>query len=177
MSCRGSCANHLSHPGILVVKAAEKWNGHDVSNCLYGMTRWSVLLEREMSTSAIAMITVTSENPLEMRFAEDHDVVKAFSPDRADEPFGMSVLPTRAGRGWSVPDTHCLDPFSHDGAGGGVAGHPAQCMLGCEAAGGDPGRTDGEKSFARENRRLAAIVFVDVVEGGPYYNIRLIPSQ
>jgi hypothetical protein len=28
-----------------------------------------------------------------MPFAKDHDVIEAFPPDRADEPFTVSVLP------------------------------------------------------------------------------------
>ena len=39
-----------------------------------------------------------------MGLAQDHGMIQAFSPDRADEPFDMSVLPGRAGRSWSVPD-------------------------------------------------------------------------
>ena len=41
-----------------------------------------------------------------MRFAQDHDVVQAISPDRADEAFDVPILPGRAGRRWSVPDAH-----------------------------------------------------------------------
>jgi hypothetical protein len=37
-----------------------------------------------------------------MGLAQDQDMVEAFSPDRADEPFYVSVLPGRAGRGWLV---------------------------------------------------------------------------
>jgi hypothetical protein len=33
------------------------------------------------------------EDPTQMGLAQDQDVVQAFSPDRADEPFGVSVLP------------------------------------------------------------------------------------
>ena len=33
----------------------------------------------------------------EMPFAKDHDVVEAFPPDRADEPFTVSILPGERG--------------------------------------------------------------------------------
>ena len=46
----------------------------------------------------------------EMPFAKDHDVVKAFPPDRADEPFTISVLPGRTRSGWPVPDAHRPEP-------------------------------------------------------------------
>jgi hypothetical protein len=55
-----------------------------------------------------------------MGLAQDQEMVQAFSPDRADEPFYVSVLPGRAGRGWSVADAHRRDPLSDDGAVGAV---------------------------------------------------------
>jgi hypothetical protein len=41
-----------------------------------------------------------------MRFAQDHDMVQALSPDRADESFDVSILPGRSRRSWSVPNAH-----------------------------------------------------------------------
>ena len=36
------------------------------------------------------------QNLAQMLFANDHDVIKAFSSDRADQTFAMSILPRRA---------------------------------------------------------------------------------
>ena len=33
------------------------------------------------------------EDPARMDFVQDHDVIQALPADRADQPFGMSVLP------------------------------------------------------------------------------------
>ena len=41
-----------------------------------------------------------------MPFAKDHNVVEAFPPDRADEPFTVSVLPRRPWGSWSIPNAH-----------------------------------------------------------------------
>jgi len=41
-----------------------------------------------------------------MPFAGDDDMVETFPPDRADQPFRMSVLPWRAWRGWPVSNIH-----------------------------------------------------------------------
>ena len=65
-----------------------------------------VLAEREMGAGTIVIVSVSPENPTKMRFGQDYDMVQAFSPDRADEPFNVSVLPGRARRSWSVPDAH-----------------------------------------------------------------------
>ena len=43
-----------------------------------------------------------------MPIAQDHDMIQAFSPGRADESFDVSVRPERAGRSWSAPDAHRL---------------------------------------------------------------------
>jgi len=36
---------------------------------------------------------ISRQGPAQMRFAEHHDMVKALTPDRADEPLYMAVLP------------------------------------------------------------------------------------
>jgi hypothetical protein len=42
-----------------------------------------------------------------MPLSNDHDVIEAFSSDRADQAFAASVLPWRAGRsGWFVANAH-----------------------------------------------------------------------
>jgi hypothetical protein len=59
-----------------------------------------------MGAGAIVVVGVGPEAPAKMRRAQDYDMVQAFAPNRADEPFDVSVLPGRAGRNWSVPDAH-----------------------------------------------------------------------
>ena|ERR1700731_3616164 len=44
-----------------------------------------------------------------MPLAEDDDMVKAFPPDRANQPFRMPILPWRAGRGWPVTNAHGIE--------------------------------------------------------------------
>jgi len=46
-----------------------------------------------MDTDAIVIVGIGSEDLAQMGFAWDQDMVQAFSPDRADEAFGVSVLP------------------------------------------------------------------------------------
>jgi hypothetical protein len=66
-----------------------------------------------------------------MRFAQDHDMIQAFSPDRADEPFDVSVLPGRAGRSWSIADAHGSHPAGDGGAVGTiiVANDVSRCLI------------------------------------------------
>ena len=45
-----------------------------------------------------------------MSLAEDDDMIKAFPPDRADQPFSMSVPPWRLRRGWPVTNAYGMKP-------------------------------------------------------------------
>src|SRR5258708_7464410 len=74
-----------------------------------------------MGTDTIVIVSVGPQDPAKMRFAQDHDVIQAFSADRADEAFNVSVLPRRLGCGWSIPDAHRSDPATDDGAVGAVS--------------------------------------------------------
>ena len=89
-----------------MVKPTEDWDGHDRSSRLDRTAERGVLRESEMGAGAIVVVGVGPEDSAKMRLAQDHDMIQAFAPDRADEPFNVSVLPGRAGRSWSVPDAY-----------------------------------------------------------------------
>jgi hypothetical protein len=57
-------------------------------------------------SSAVVVFQVTKQNVAQMALANDHDVIKAFSSDRADQSFAMSILPRRAWGGWFVANAH-----------------------------------------------------------------------
>jgi hypothetical protein len=42
-------------------------------------------------------------------FSEDHAMIDAFPSDRADQPFGIGILPWRPRRSWSITNTHGAD--------------------------------------------------------------------
>ena len=41
---------------------------------------------------------------MQVRFTQDQHMIQALSPDRADQPLGVPVLPGRPRRRWSIPD-------------------------------------------------------------------------
>ena len=63
------------------MQATENRDGHDLSNRADGTAERGVLLEREMGTAAIAIVSVGPKDPAKVRFSQNHDVVQAFSPD------------------------------------------------------------------------------------------------
>ena len=75
------------------MESTEKGDGRERSSDLHGTAKRGVLSECKMGTGAIVIVGVGSEDPVQMSLAQDQDMVQAFSPDRADEPFSVSVLP------------------------------------------------------------------------------------
>ena len=75
------------------MESAEEWDCCEYPNRLHGTTKRGVLFERKMGTDAIVIVGIGSEDLAQMGLAQDQDMVQAFSPDRADEPFSVSVLP------------------------------------------------------------------------------------
>jgi hypothetical protein len=45
-----------------------------------------------MGTGAIVVVGIGPEDLAKVRFAHDHDTIQAFSPDRADEPFNITII-------------------------------------------------------------------------------------
>jgi hypothetical protein len=88
------------------MKPTEEWDGHDRSSRLDRAAQRGVLRESEMGAGAIVVVGVGAEDPAQVRVAQDHDMVQALSPERADQPFDVPILPGRPRCGWSIPNSH-----------------------------------------------------------------------
>src|SRR3984893_10343294 len=69
-----------------------------------------------MSSDAVAIVRIGSQDSAQMRLAQDNDVVHTLTPDRSDQPFDNAMLP---GRGWCgrlVPDAHGAQSARDDAA-------------------------------------------------------------
>jgi len=84
-------------------------------------TERRVLDQRSVSSEFVVIVSVLGQDPAQVRFAQDHDMIKAVSSDRADEPFDMSILPGRSRRRWSVADAHSSQTSHYGMAIGGVS--------------------------------------------------------
>src|SRR5215475_1182824 len=51
-----------------------------------------------MRSGGVVVVDIARQHMPQMSLANHHDVVEAFSADRADQSFRISVLPGRAGR-------------------------------------------------------------------------------
>jgi hypothetical protein len=65
-----------------------------------------------MRAYLIGIVGVGFQDPTQMHLAQDNDVVRTFTPDRADQPFGKTVLlgRGRCGRFPSHGKTRCRRP-------------------------------------------------------------------
>src|SRR5882672_6310969 len=59
-----------------------------------------------MRAYLIIIFQVRQQYVTEVPLSEHNNVVKAFPSDRADQPFGVSILPRGAWRRWSVANAH-----------------------------------------------------------------------
>jgi hypothetical protein len=71
---------------------------------------WRILVQGKVCSRAVVIGHIRNEEVTQMPLAEDDDMVETFPPDRADQPFRMSVLPWRAWRGWPIPNAHGAKP-------------------------------------------------------------------
>ena len=80
-----------------------------------------ILGQGPVGSQRIVVVCIASQDAAQVHFAEDHDVVQALSPDRADEAFDVPILPRRPWRRWSVPDAHRRKASRHGMAVRGVS--------------------------------------------------------
>lgn len=59
-----------------------------------------------MHAGPVVVTRVGRKDPTQMSFAEDDDVIEAFSADRADQPFRMPILPGRTGSRRMISNAH-----------------------------------------------------------------------
>src|SRR3954462_14173922 len=63
-----------------------------------------------MRSCNIVILRTRTKRMAQVSLAKDNEVIKALASDRADQPFGMAVLPRRSRCCWSVTNTHGTKP-------------------------------------------------------------------
>ena len=78
-----------------MVQPADLRDGDDFSDLarLYRPLLRAILVQGKMRPGAVIVINVRRKHPAQMVLVEDDQVVQAFSPDRADDPLNVGVLP------------------------------------------------------------------------------------
>ena len=78
-----------------MVQAADFWNLDDLARGgkLDGRGVRCVLIQREMGARLMVIHEVTGQDPTQMSFAEDKNVVETLAADRTDQALGEGILP------------------------------------------------------------------------------------
>jgi hypothetical protein len=76
-----------------MMKSTEDRPSSDFTEPLNGTKKRYVLGECKMRPDIVVIVAVSPEDPAQMGFAEDDDVIETFPADRADQPLRMLVLP------------------------------------------------------------------------------------
>ena len=76
-----------------MMKSTEDRPSSDFTEPLNGTKKRYVLGDGKMRPDIVVIVAVSPEDPAQMGFAEDHDVIKAFPADRTDQSLRMPVLP------------------------------------------------------------------------------------
>jgi hypothetical protein len=76
-----------------MMKSTEVGLCKDVSERLDWARTRRILCQSEMRPDLVVVSSIGFEDPAQVAFAQDHDMIQALPTDRADHPFHMSVLP------------------------------------------------------------------------------------
>jgi hypothetical protein len=67
-----------------MVQAAENWMNSELAEALDRPMRWRFFAQRQMRPELVVVACVGAQDPAQMGFAENDDVIEAFTADRAD---------------------------------------------------------------------------------------------
>ena len=76
-----------------MMEAAEPTDRYDTPVCLRWSVERSILVQRKMRAETIVVGQVIGQQIAKVSFSQHHDMIEALAPDRANQPFNMTVLP------------------------------------------------------------------------------------
>ena len=86
------CPCRKLDPAVLLMQATEDWPRNELTKPLDRSISRRVLAQGQVRSEPVVVGSVGFEDPAQMVFAQDHDVIQALPTDRTDQPFRMSIL-------------------------------------------------------------------------------------
>ena len=82
-------------PFVAVMQAADLRESDHLSDPAWHAGAWvgAILGERKMGACSMAILEVGRQDPAQMAFVEDHNVIQMLTTDRAYDPLDIGVLP------------------------------------------------------------------------------------
>ena len=84
---------------ISMMQTAELRDLDDLSGTRDLPRKWTLLIEAQMCPRLVVVSEIRSQRSLEMPGVQDHEMVQAVSSYRADQAFGVGILPGTLGCG------------------------------------------------------------------------------
>src|SRR5262249_711857 len=88
----------------------------DDSGTLNGTKGRCIFVQRPVRSDVVVIASIGSQDPAQMGFAPDDEMIETLAPDRSDQPFSEAILPRRRRCDGLVPDTHGTQTAGDDGA-------------------------------------------------------------
>ena len=105
-----ACPYRKSNPNVLVMQPAEMRLCEDPADTLSLAWNRRVLVQRQMRAGLVVICHVRSQQVPKVTLAKNNNMVEYLSPDRANQPFSIGVLPWRSRCRWSVTNAHRAKP-------------------------------------------------------------------
>jgi hypothetical protein len=87
------CIPKTLNPEVVVMKSAQDGNRPDHTGSLNWARNRRILIQGQVRPCRVIVASVRFQNPAQMFFAQDNDVVHTFTPDRSDQSFDKAILP------------------------------------------------------------------------------------
>jgi hypothetical protein len=75
------------------MQSAKDGNGDHAAGPLDGPPQWRILSQSQVRSRLIVIVRIHGKNPSQVRLAKDNDLIQAFAAKRANQAFGVTVLP------------------------------------------------------------------------------------
>src|SRR5260221_6422532 len=104
------CPCRKSNPNVLVMQTTKVRLCEDPTDVLNFAWNRRVFVQRQMRAGLVVICHVGQQYAPKVTLAKHDDVIECLPPDRANQAFGIGVLPGRSRCSWSVANAHRAKP-------------------------------------------------------------------
>src|SRR5262249_51921843 len=65
-----------------------------------------IFVQRPVRSDVVVITSIGSQDPAQMWFTPNNEMIETLAPDRSDQPFSEAILPRRSRCDGLVPDAH-----------------------------------------------------------------------
>jgi hypothetical protein len=93
MEPKGTCPCRKLNPYVLMMQSPKYGSTFDAPDALNDPSNRRILTQREMRTDRVVILHIAQEDVAKVLLACHHNMIQAFSPDRADQSLRTAILP------------------------------------------------------------------------------------